>query len=294
MIRRPCGVNALAPVASQTIAHEAGDADRADAYVQSMSLVITEHSADVGTITLNHPQKRNALSAELVEDLLDAFLVMEQAKTRAVILRAGRGTPVWSSGHDVRELPRGGRDPLGWADPLRTVIRRIEDFPAPVIALLEGSVWGGACELALSCDIVVATPDVSFAITPAKLSVPYNVTGLLTFMNRMPLPLLKEMAFTGEPVDAARALAMGFLNHVQTKDDIDGFVTTMARRIARNAPLSVSAMKRSIGILAAASALPPIIFEEIQGERRKVWDSKDYVEGITAFLERREPQYRGE
>lgn len=259
-----------------------------------MSLVLTEHSADIGTITLNHPQKRNALSAELVDDLLGAFSVMEQAKTRAVILRAPKGTAVWSSGHDVRELPRGGRDPLGYADPLRTVIRCIEDFPAPVIALLEGTVWGGACELALSCDLVFATPDVTFAITPAKLSVPYNVTGLLTFMNRMPLPILKEMAFSGEPVDAARALAMGFVNHVKGREEIDDFVAQMARRIAMNAPLSVTAMKKSIGILAAASALPPITFEQIQGERRKVWDSKDYQEGISAFLERREPNYRGE
>ena len=259
-----------------------------------MSLVITEHSADVGTITLNNPKKRNALSAELVQDLLDAFGVMEQARTRVVILRALKGTSVWSSGHDVRELPRGGRDPLGYADPLRTVVRRIEDCPAPVIALLEGTVWGGACELALSCDLVVATPDVTFAITPAKLSVPYNVTGLLTFMNHMPLVVLKEMAFSGEPVGAARGQAMGFVNHVKSSEEIDDFVTTMARRIARNAPLSVSAMKKSIGILAAASALPPITFEQVQGERRKVWDSKDYLEGITAFLERREPLYRGE
>jgi methylmalonyl-CoA decarboxylase len=259
-----------------------------------MSLVITEHAADVGTITLNHPGKRNALSAELVEDLLDAFDVMEQARTRAVVLRAIKGTAVWSSGHDVRELPRGGRDPLGYADPLRTVVRRIEDFPAPIIALLEGTVWGGACELALSCDLVIATPDVTFAITPAKLSVPYNVTGLLTFMNHMPLQILKEMAFSGEPVGAERGHAMGFINHVKPREEIDEFVTAMARRIARNAPLSVSAMKKSIGILAAASALPPIIFEQVQGERRKVWDSKDYQEGISAFLERREPTYRGE
>jgi methylmalonyl-CoA decarboxylase len=259
-----------------------------------MSLVTTELSATVGTVTMNHSRKHNALSSELVEALLAAFDVMERAQTRAVILRAHKGAKVWSAGHDVKELPAGGRDPLGWNDPLRTVIRRMGDFPAPVIALVEGTVWGGACELALSCDIVVATTDVTFALTPAKLSVPYNVTGLLTFMSCMPLPILKEMAFTGEPVDAARAVAMGFVNHVKPAEEIDAFVHEMAARIARNAPLSVRAMKNSIGILAAASALPPIMFEQIQGERRKVWDSSDYREGIAAFLERREPIYKGE
>ncbi len=259
-----------------------------------MSLVTTDLAATVGTITMNHGRKHNALSAALVDDLLAAFDVMERAKARALVLRAPKGVKVWSAGHDVKELPAGGRDPLGWNDPLRTVIRRIGDFPAPVIALVEGTVWGGACELALSCDLVIATPEVTFAITPAKLSVPYNVTGLLTFMSRMPLPVLKEMAFTGEPVDAARALSLGFVNHVQQAADIDAFVMKMAARIALNAPLSVTAMKRSIGILAAASPLPPIMFEQIQGERRKVWDSTDYREGMAAFLERREPVYKGE
>ncbi len=259
-----------------------------------MSLVLTQHADSVGTITLNHPEKRNALSAALVQAVLGAFDVMEQARTRAVVLRAPKGSKVWSAGHDVRELPRERRDPLGHADPLRTVIRRIEDFPAPVIALVEGTVWGGACELALSCDLVVATPDATFAITPAKLSVPYNISGLLTFMNRMPLPVLKEMAFTGEPVDAARAHALGFVNHVKSREDIDAFVAALSRRIAANAPLSVTAMKKSLGCLAAASALPPITFEQVQSVRRRVWDSKDYQEGINAFLERRPPVYRGE
>jgi methylmalonyl-CoA decarboxylase len=259
-----------------------------------MSLVITEMASDVGTIILNNERKRNALSEALVGDMLSAFDVLEQARARVVVLRAPRGATVWSAGHDVHELPRGGRDPLGHADPLRTVIRRIEDFKAPVIALVEGTVWGGACELAFSCDLVIATPEVTFAITPAKLSVPYNVAGLLTFMNRMPLPVFKEMAFTGDPVSAARALSLGMLNHVAPKEDIEAHVAGLAHRIAKNAPLSVTAMKKSIEMLAAASALPPVVFEQIQGERRKVWDSKDYQEGIAAFLARREPNYTGE
>lgn len=259
-----------------------------------MSLVLTQHSDHVGTITLDHAEKRNALSAALVEAALGAFDVMERARTRAVILRAQPGAKVWSAGHDIRELPAGRRDPLGWSDPLRTLVRRIEEFPAPVIAMIEGSVWGGACELALSCDLVVATPEVTLAITPAKLSVPYNISGLLTFMNRMPMSALKEMAFTGEPIDAARALSLGIVNHLKEAAEIEAFTEALAARIAQNAPLSVTAMKRSLGILASAHALPPITFEQIQGVRRRVWDSQDYLEGIAAFKERRSPVYRGE
>jgi methylmalonyl-CoA decarboxylase len=259
-----------------------------------MSLVVTEHRNNVGTLTLNHAEKRNALSAELVENLLEGFEIMERAQTRVVILRAPKGTKVWSAGHDIRELPKGRRDPLGWDDPLRRLIRRIESFSAPIVALLEGGVWGGACELALSCDILLATPDVTFAITPAKLSVPYNVTGLLTFMSRMPLLLLKEMAFTGEAITAARALSYGIVNDVRPGDEIEAYAMSMAEKIARNAPLSVRAMKACINTLAQAHPLPPLIFEQIQGERRVVWDSKDYVEGIEAFMARRPPVYQGE
>lgn len=259
-----------------------------------MNHILVAHSEQVGVLTLNHPEKRNALSAALVEALLAGFDELQQAGCRAAILRAAPGAKVWSAGHDVRELPSGRRDPLGWSDPLRQVIRRIEDAPFPVIGMIEGSVWGGACELALCCDLLVASPEVTFAITPAKLSVPYNVTGLLTFMNRMPLSVLKEMAFTGEPIDVHRAYAQGIVNHVRAADEIEAFTRALAAKIAANAPLSVAAMKHSIKTLASAHALPPITFEEIQGVRRTVWDSHDYLEGITAFAERRPPVYRGE
>ena len=269
------------------------DSDAPLRQAKRMSLIITEHHDSIGTITMNQMERRNSLSTVLVQGLIDAFDVMEQAKTRVVILRAPQGAKVWSAGHDVKELPRGGRDPLGYSDPLRTLIRRIEDFPAPVIALVEGSVWGGACELALSCDIIISAPEVTLAITPARLSVPYNVSGLLTFMNRMPFSLLSEMAFAGEPISVTRAHALGVINHLVPATELTEFARKFAERVARNAPLSVTAMKRSMNILGAAKALPPIIFEQIQGERRKVWDSDDYKEGINAFLERREPNYRG-
>jgi len=83
-----------------------------------------------------------------------------------VVIRAAAGSRVFSAGHDVHELPTNGRDPLTYNDPLRKVIRNVETYPAPIIAMVEGSVWGGACELVLSCDLVVAASGVTFALTP--------------------------------------------------------------------------------------------------------------------------------
>ena len=124
------------------------------------------------------------------------------------MLRAQPGVKVWSAGHDVDELPKGGRDPLGWDDPLRYLVRAIEELPAPVIAMIEGGVWGGACEVAFACDLIVTSQTATFAVTPARLGVPYNVSGMLTFLNACSLRIVKEMAFTAKSITAKRRNAL--------------------------------------------------------------------------------------
>ena len=259
-----------------------------------MSLVIRERDGAMGVVTMNHPSRRNALSKALVNDILAAFDTFRSDRARAVVLRAVPGSKVWSAGHDVNELPRGRRDPLGWDDPLRILIRAIEDFPAPVIAQCDGGVWGGACEVALACDIIIATPRTTFAVTPAKLGVPYNATGLLTFFNTVGYAVLKEMVFTARPIEAERAERLGIVNHVVPEDEIDAFVRDMADAIAENSPLSVGVIKEQLRVLASAHAVTPRMFERLQGLRRTVYDSHDYEEGINAFLEKRKPNYRGD
>ena len=155
-----------------------------------MAFILTEKRDSTGIITLNHAEKRNALSETLIEEITSALEGFRALEIRAVVLRAQPGIKVWSAGHDVNELPLRGRDPLGWNDPLRILIRSIQEFPAPVIGMIEGSVWGGACEVAMACDILIATPDAAFAITPAKLGVPYNLGGLMTLINMIPLPIV--------------------------------------------------------------------------------------------------------
>jgi len=258
-----------------------------------MRFVLHTLEDSIGTIVLNHAEKRNALSQALIADLLEALAVFREKSPRVIILRAPEGAKVWSAGHDVGELPQSHRDPLGWDDPLRQLIREVENYPAPIIAMIEGSVWGGACEVAFACDLVIAADDVTFAITPAKLGVPYNLSGLLTFMNVISLHVAKEMAFTGLPVTAARAERLGIINQVVPRQDLKQRTYDMAKQIAQNSPLSIAVMKEELNLLANAYDLSPLMFERIQSLRRVVYNSRDYQEGIRAFLEKRPPAFTG-
>jgi methylmalonyl-CoA decarboxylase len=261
--------------------------------VDSMPLILPSVEDDIGYLTLNNPEKHNALSGALVNELIAALAAMGKQSVRAVILRALPGAKVWSAGHDVNELPTDGRDPLGWDDPLRHVIREIENFPAPVIAMVEGTVWGGACEMCFACDVIIATPATTFAITPAKLGVPYNVSGVVTFMNAAVLRIVKEMAFTAAPIKATRAEQLGMINYVVPVEDLESFTRAFAGQVAANAPLSIAVMKEQLRILAGARPMSPQGFERVQGLRRVVYDSEDYQEGIRAFKEKRRPVFKG-
>jgi methylmalonyl-CoA decarboxylase len=258
-----------------------------------MKLVLTEKRDLTGVIILNNAGKRNALSAALITELTDALNDFRAQNVRAVVLRAMPGVKVWSAGHDIDELPNRGRDPLGWYDQLRVLIRTIQEFPAPVIALIEGSVWGGGCEVAMACDMLVTTPNATFAITPAKLGVPYNLGGLLTLMNMIPLPIAKEMLFTAQPIPAEQAWNLGITNYIKSSEEIEEFVFGLTTSISANSPLSVAVMKEELRLLSSASAITPELFERIQGLRRVVYDSEDYQEGIDAFREKRKPVFHG-
>jgi methylmalonyl-CoA decarboxylase len=257
------------------------------------ALVDVKVADNVGEITLNNPAKHNALSTALIDELCAALEEVLLGKVRVVVLRAPAGSRVFSAGHDVRELPTNGRDPLTYDDPVRRVIRMIELFPAPVIAMVEGSVWGGACELVMSCDLIVASEDSTFAVTPAKLGMPYNLSGVQNFLNTGGMPLCKEMLFTAQPMGVQRLLVQGIVSHAVPRNELEGLTRTIAAQIAKNSPLVISLLKEELRLLSASHNLRPETFERVQAMRRLVYDSEDYQEGIRAFFEKRAPRFLG-
>ena len=254
--------------------------------------VLAEVRDSVAWLTISNPPV-NALTSTLLDRLSAALDVQRPPQVRVVVIRAARGEHVFSAGHDVRELPRNGRDPLTYNDPLRRIVRQIETHPTPVIAMVEGSVWGGACELVLSCDLVVAGSEATFALTPARLGVPYNLSGTLNLMKVADMHFVKEMLFTAQPIAAGRMAAHGVLNGVVPVEELEHTTAELAADIASGSPMVHQTMKEELRVLANAHPMTPEAHERIQSLRREVYDSDDYQEGLRAFMEKRRPTFGG-
>lgn len=258
-----------------------------------MALVDFSLREKTGVLCLNRPEKQNSLNRVLMQELMGGIDALVAQDARVLVLRAAPGTKVWSAGHDINELPEPRRDPLSYFDTLETLLRKVQDCPLPVIAMVEGSVWGGACDLCFSCDIVLAAQGSTFAMTPAKIGIPYNASGLIHFTNLIGLNKAKEMFFTAQPVPVEDAWNNGFVNHVLPAAELEAFTMRMADTIAKNAPLAVRALKAEFRLLMRGHSIDAETAERIQAIRREVYDSDDYAEGIRAFKEKRPPWFQG-
>ena len=147
--------------------------------------------------------------------------------------------------------------------------------------------------MVLSCDLLIAAETSTFAITPAKLGVPYDIVGLLNFMKNVNLLIVKEMLFTAHPITAKRAQEIGMINHSVSSDEIEKFTCDLIDIIVNNAPLAITEMKEELRVLSEATSLTPNAFAKIQAGRTVVYNSADYKEGLISFLEKRKPVFKG-
>lgn len=247
----------------------------------------------VGLLTLTHTKKLNVMGNDLVNQLIDGLNGLVEAGALSIVIATLPGVKVWSAGYDINELPPHGKDPLECDEPLRRAVRAMQSCKVPIVIQIEGGVWGGACELVMSADIIVAAAGATMSFTPSRLGVPYNPSGIMSFLNSIPLHILKEMFFRAQPVKVERLAQYGVINHVVPADELAGFVMGIAEDITKTSSLSNAVFKEQVTSICNALPLSSNEFERIEASRRVVYTSEDYREGVQAIKEKRAPVFRG-
>ena len=262
---------------------------------QSDQLLI-EESGKILTLTLNRPEKRNALTPEMLVQLYRVLQAhASRDRIRVVILR-GAGERAFSSGYDINAIPTGVSPEVAKLlqnkSPFELAVESIVDFPYPVIAMLNGFAFGGACDLAVACDMRIAADHVQMGMVPARLGMVYFPEGLQSFVRTIGLSRTKEMFFTARRYKTDRLKEMGLVDHVLPKDELAAFTHALAEEIAANAPLSLRGIKRILNLISRSGRLD----ESQQAEAKKLvrasLESADLKEGQTAFLEKRKPVFK--
>lgn len=256
--------------------------------------VRVEKDGALGWIVFDHPQRRNAISVEMWQAIPAAVeeLAADDA-VRVVILR-GEGDVAFVSGADISEF----EETRTGADASHSYDRRNADafvalaqLEKPLLALIHGFCVGGGCAIALNADLRFAADDAVFAIPAARLGLGYAMLGIKALVDVVGPSRAKEIFFTARRFAADEALAMGLVNAVVPKAELEAHVRKLAEQIAANAPLTVRAVKRSIlELVRDPEARDHAAVAEMV---RACFESEDYKEGVRAFLEKRPPRFRG-
>ena len=260
----------------------------------SPNALVTCHRQDsIVTVTMANGQRRNALSLEMMAALSQALSQASSSSARVVILRASAESSVWCSGYDIHDLPTDGSAP-DIANPLDDLFAQIRGAAYPVIAAINGGAWGGGFNLALACDLIVATREATFAITPAKLGVGYATSGIAAFISALPINIARQLLFTAEPMSAVALAELGVVNAiVETPAQLTLQAESLAMLISQRAPLTIASVKAQITAL-SDPRLDAHVTERIDQLRATAWASADFQEGIAAVRNKRPPHFSGQ
>ena len=256
-----------------------------------MSLIY-QKEGKIATIILNRPKALNAMNADMGQKLLDAWVDFSEDSETVVLIVTGAGDRAFCAGTDIKERDSTQRDPhiaRFWGPGLKTPMKGIELYK-PVIAAINGYCLGGGMELALVCDIRIAADNAEFGQPEIKRGIFPGMGATQRLPRLMPYNLAAEILFTGARLDAHEAHRIGLVNRVVSKDDLMNTAREMAETIAANAPLALRAVKES---LLRSYELPLEQGLRVEGLlRRIVGDTEDAKEGMRAFVEKREPEFK--
>jgi enoyl-CoA hydratase/carnithine racemase len=255
-------------------------------------LLLDEPAPNVARLVISNPAKRGALDQAILDRFAELVPTLE---ARCVIITGQEQN--FSAGYDIGGLPEGapGADAQQIvAHPFAAALDAIEAYPYPTIAALNGHTIGGGLELALSCDLRLASEAIKLGMPPAKLGLVYSHTGIKKFVDTIGAPRTRELFFLGSTIDAETARDWGLVNRIVTVDRLSDEAVSVAGQIAANAPLSQRGNKLVIAaVLAAQGALEPGVERELMQLRLDGFASDDFREGVRAFAEKRPPRWQG-
>jgi len=260
-------------------------------------VLLKEIKGNVGTLTFNRPERRNAISPDmLVQIHLTLKEWAEQDRVRAVVFTGGEGK-AFSSGYDILSIPtevtEETKEILKASNPLELALHSVKNFPYPTIAMLNGYAFGAGLNTCMCCDIRIAADDVKVGMPPAKLGLVYHPEGLKQFIQVLGMAKTREVFFTGRNYQGRELLDMGLVDHLVPRSELVETTYCMAEEIARNAPLSLKGSKRILNMLEESLALGEEHLAEAERLIADAFNSQDLKEGQTAFIEKRKPKFVG-
>jgi enoyl-CoA hydratase len=258
---------------------------------QTYETLVLEKRERVAIITINRPEKRNALSIQIREEGAALLDELRKDDSVGVVVFTGAGEKAFIAGADIAEFA--GRTSITQRDVMmsRSLFTAIDTFPKPVIAMINGFCLGGGCELALACDIRIASETASFGQPEINLGIIPGGGGTQRLTRLVGEGKAMEMILTGEIIDAKTAYSIGLVNHVVPADQLQTKTMEIAQRIAEKSPVALQLAKEAVK-LASRSNLD-------EGLRREVdlfalcFSTEDKNEGVSAFLEKRKPAFKG-
>src|SRR5919199_457221 len=258
---------------------------------QSYETILVERRNRVAIITINRPEKRNALNIKTREEGAIALEELGADSEVRVVVFTGAGDKAFIAGADIAEFA--GRTAITQREVMlgRSLFTAIDNFPKPVIAMVNGYCLGGGCELALSCDLRIASDKASFGQPEINLGIIPGGGGTQRLTRLIGEGKAMELILTGDIIDAQHAYNLGLVNMVVPTADLEAKTMELANRIAEKSPVALRMAKEAVKT-AARSSLD-------EGLRREIdlfalcFSSEDKDEGVRAFLEKRKPEFKG-
>ncbi len=258
---------------------------------QTYETLLLEKRDRVAIITINRPDKRNALNIKTREEGAALLEELRNDPSVGVVVFTGAGEKAFIAGADIAEFA--GRTSITQRDVMmgRSLFTAVDTFPKPVIAMINGFCLGGGCELALACDIRIASENAQFGQPEINLGIIPGGGGTQRLTRLVGEGKAMELILTGQFIDAKTAYAIGLINHVVPADQLEAKTMEIAQHISRKSPIALQLAKEAVKI-ASRSNLD-------EGLRREVdlfalcFSTEDKDEGVSAFLERRDPVFKG-